>query len=122
MTRHSFWLSISINGSCVLEHLRIFLISKLRRSWSDEPPFEINEAAAKLGLNPNDALLLKLEKMDRLAGLLTHSLRINGTPRIVKRMLNVIRMRSSVARHRQMALDESNIAKLALFERCTSED
>jgi predicted KAP-like P-loop ATPase len=60
--------------------------------------------------------------MDRLAGLMAHSLRINGNPRIVKRMLNVIRMRASVARHREMALDESVIAKLALFERCTSEE
>jgi predicted KAP-like P-loop ATPase len=59
--------------------------------------------------------------MDRLAGLLAHSKQVNGNPRIVKRLLNVVRMRVSVARRRGMALDESIIAKLALFERCTDE-
>lgn len=105
-----------------VEDLRKFLILKLRKSWSDEPPFEVKEVAAKLGLAPGDDLIRTLETMDRLAGLLAHSLRINGNPRIVKRMLNVIRMRAWVARRREMALDESIIAKLALFERCTSED
>ena len=47
-----------------------------------------------------------------------YSAKVNGNPRIIKRMLNVVRMRASVARKRKMELDESVIAKLALFERC----
>jgi hypothetical protein len=34
-------------------------------------------------------------------------------------MMNVVRMRASVAKRREMNLDEAVIAKLALFERCT---
>ncbi|WFU04521.1 P-loop NTPase fold protein (plasmid) [Rhizobium sp. CB3171] len=105
-----------------VEDLRKFLIEKLRRSWSDEPPFDVKQALAKLAVPDGHELRNSLETMDRLAGILAHSMQVNGNPRIVKRMLNVIRMRASVARRRGMALDESIIAKLALFERCTSED
>ncbi|WP_298820401.1 P-loop NTPase fold protein [uncultured Roseibium sp.] len=104
-----------------VEVLREFLIEKLRRSWSDEPYFEIDQVALKLGLPAGHELLGTLETMDRLAGLLAHSKQVNGNPRIVKRLLNVVRMRVAVARRRGMALDESIIAKLALFERCTDE-
>lgn len=104
-----------------VEVLREFLIEKLRRSWSDEPYFEIEQVALKLGLPAGHELLGTLETMDRLAGLLAHSKQVNGNPRIVKRLLNVVRMRVAVARRRGMALDESIIAKLALFERCTDE-
>lgn len=105
-----------------IEALRKFLIDKLRRSWSDEAPFSVEEALTRLGLPRGAELEGSLETMDRLAGILAHSIQVNGNPRIVKRMLNVIRMRVSVAKRRGMALDESVIAKLALFERCTSED
>ena len=105
-----------------IEALRTFLIEKLRRSWSDEPPFDVGQAAAKLDLSANHELRATLQTMDRLADLLAHSNQVNGNPRIVKRLLNVVRMRVSVARRRGMALDESIIAKLALFERCTGED
>ncbi|NKK72484.1 NTPase KAP [Rhizobium leguminosarum bv. viciae] len=105
-----------------IEDLRKFLIDKLRRSWSDEAPFSVEEVLTRLGLPRGAELEGSLETMDRLAGILAHSIQVNGNPRIVKRMLNVIRMRVSVAKRRGMALDESVIAKLALFERCTSED
>lgn len=51
--------------------------------------------------------------------MLAQSAKVNGNPRIVKRMMNVVRMRASVAKRRTMNLDEAVIAKLALFERCT---
>ncbi|WP_417425943.1 KAP family P-loop NTPase fold protein [Hoeflea sp.] len=105
-----------------VEALRAFLIEKLRRSWSDEPPFEVNQAADQLGIATSHKLRGTLQTMDRLAGLLAHSKQVNGNPRIVKRLLNVVGMRASVARRRGMALDESIIAKLALFERCTDEN
>jgi len=56
-----------------------------------------------------------------MAPLLAKASRVSGNPRIVKRLLNVVRMRSSIARKRLMPLDDAIIAKLALFERCTDE-
>lgn len=104
-----------------VELLREFLVNKLRRSWSDEPPFDVDQAATKLGIAAGHPLRGTLETLDRLAGLLAHSKQVNGNPRIVKRLLNVVRIRVAVARRRGMVLDESIIAKLALFERCTDE-
>jgi len=60
----------------------------------------------------------------RLAPMLANSRRISGNPRIVKRLLNTIWMRSSVAQKRGMpnAIDKALIAKIALFERCSSDN
>jgi hypothetical protein len=43
---------------------------------------------------------------------------VDGNPRIVKRMLNVVRLRSRIAERRKMPVDEQMVAKFALFERC----
>ena len=106
-------------GEDVVEELRITLIDRLRRSWSDEPPITVDEVAAILKLSPSHAVLGNLDTMDLVANQLAYAERVQGNPRIVKRLLNVIRMRAAVARRRKMPLDESLIAKLALFERCT---
>lgn len=60
----------------------------------------------------------------RLAPMLANSRRISGNPRIVKRLLNTIWMRSSVAQKRGMpnAVDKALIAKIALFERCAGSN
>lgn len=60
----------------------------------------------------------------RLAPMLATSRRISGNPRIVKRLLNTIWIRSSVAQKRGMpkAVDKTLIAKIALFERCTGDN
>ncbi|RWR05302.1 KAP family P-loop NTPase fold protein [Paenirhodobacter populi] len=116
-----FMLAASQGGLdiSVVEELRIALIERLRRSWSDEPPITIEEVAAILKLPPNHAVLRNLDTMDLVASQLAYAERVQGNPRIVKRLLNVIRMRAAVARRRKMPLDEGLIAKLALFERCT---
>jgi predicted KAP-like P-loop ATPase len=107
-----------LNGE-VVEKLRVTLIERLRRSWSDEPPITVEEVAAILQLPPSHDVLRNLDTMDQVASQLAYAERVQGNPRIVKRLLNVIRMRAAVARRRKMPLDEGLIAKLALFERCT---
>lgn len=116
-----FMLAASQGGLSegVVEKLRVTLIDRLRRSWSDEPPITVEEVATILELLPSHAVLGNLDTMDLVANQLAYAERVQGNPRIVKRLLNVIRMRAAVARRRKMPLDESLIAKLALFERCT---
>ena len=60
----------------------------------------------------------------RLAPMLATSRKVSGNPRIVKRLLNTIWMRSAIAHKRNMptAIDKALIAKIALFERCTSDN
>lgn len=102
-----------------VEKLRLYLIGQLRMSWKSEGMFSVDDVIRTLGVQGHDALRQSLEMADRMAPMLAHSSRVLGNPRIVKRMLNVVRMRMSVARKRSMPLDEAVIAKLALFERCT---
>lgn len=102
-----------------LEDLRSFLIDQLRQAWKPDAKFGVAEAIEILKPEDPTALSASLELADRMAPLLAYSAKVSGNPRIIKRMLNVVRMRSSVARKRKMELDESIIAKLALFERCT---
>lgn len=102
-----------------LEALRQFLVGRLRQSWSDTPGFSVDQALASLGLDKNDPFRSGLEQADALAPLLALSTRVRGNPRTIKRLLNVVRMRTTVAKKRGMPLDESVIAKLVLFERCT---
>jgi predicted KAP-like P-loop ATPase len=100
------------------EKLRGFLIDRLRRSWTQDEPFKIDDLLKTVGKQGDDALRRSLEMGDRMAPLLAHSERVLGNPRIVKRLMNVVRMRAAIARKRSMPLDEAIIAKLALFERC----
>lgn len=106
------------------EKLRVFLIEKLQKSWSEDGAFAVDDVLAQLAFEKTEnssAAATDLETMDRLAPMLAFSSRINGNPRIVKRMLNVVRMRSRVAKLRGMTLGEPLISKLALFERCTND-
>ncbi|MDH2327248.1 P-loop NTPase fold protein [Cereibacter sp. SYSU M97828] len=102
-----------------VEELRRALIEKLRRSWSNDAPVKVEEVSKILGIRVGDPLRRTLDTMDTIAGQLAYAERVQGNPRIVKRLLNVIRMRSAVATRRRMPFDDALIAKLALFERCT---
>jgi len=100
------------------EKLRAFLIERLRRSWTHDQPFSIDDALESVGKKDDADLRRALDMADRMAPLLAHAAHVQGNPRIVKRLLNVVRMRASIAAKRKMPLDEAIIAKLALFERC----
>lgn len=106
------------NDAELREKLRTFLIERLRRSWTQDEPFKIDDLLKTIGKQGDDELRGSLEMGDRMAPLLAHSERVLGNPRIVKRLMNVVRMRAAIARKRNMPLDEAIIAKLALFERC----
>jgi predicted KAP-like P-loop ATPase len=98
--------------------LRAFLIEDLRHSWKDGDGYDVDKVMDLLGSGDAE-LRTHIELGLRMAPMLAQSARVNGNPRIVKRMMNVVRMRASVAKRRTMNLDEAVIAKLALFERCT---
>jgi predicted KAP-like P-loop ATPase len=101
------------------EKLRLYLIDKLQQSWKDDNDFKIDEVLSLVGRLEDIELRRALTMADRMSPMLAYSARVQGNPRIVKRLLNVVRMRTAIARKRKMPLDEAVIAKLALFERCT---
>lgn len=103
-----------------VEELREALEDNLRKAWKDEP-VSTERALAILG---NDLPIEVKEAFpiaDRMAPMLANSASVLGNPRIVKRMLNVVRMRVRVAKLREMPVNEALIAKIALFERCMDE-
>ena len=105
----------------ILEKLRSELERSLQKSWQ-EAPIE-KETALALIEKSEDATFIKMfELADRIAPILATSPFIQGNPRIVKRLLNVVKMRKKVADRRKISLDESIITKLVIFERCAGTD
>ncbi|MDP9154681.1 MAG: P-loop NTPase fold protein [Pseudomonadota bacterium] len=99
-----------------LEKLRARLETNLRLSWK-ESPLSIDDVLAVLG-EKGKSLRNSFDVADRMAALLANAPLVGGNPRIVKRMLNVVRLRSRIAERRGMPVDEQMVAKFALFERC----
>ncbi len=106
-----------------------FMQKSLKALWK-KPLISSEEVLVELG---NEYQLTNSRKQEiensyilasRLAPMLATSRRVSGNPRIVKRLLNTIWMRSSVAQKRGMpkAIDKALIAKVALFERCVSDN
>ncbi|OQX06610.1 MAG: KAP family P-loop domain protein [Desulfobulbaceae bacterium A2] len=100
-----------------LDVLRDELEKALQQSWKDDP-ISRQDALALTGEPEDGALARAFARADRIAPVLANSPIIHGNPRIVKRLLNVVKMRSQIARRRSMPLDEAVITKLVIFERC----
>lgn len=101
-----------------LSILRARLENNLRSSWKEQP-LSVADAIGFLGPAGKN-LAASLDIADRMAALLAKSTYVEGNPRIVKRLLNVVRLRARIAERRQMPVDEGMVAKFALFERCAS--
>ena len=67
-------------------------------------------------------LIARLDSAERLAPLMTSASQIAGNPRLIKRFLNALFIRMAVARAHSVAVDETVLAKLMLFERCGPQD
>lgn len=104
-----------------LANLRQFLETHLQQSWQDQS-LNPEQVAKTIEEQDNQALLSDFERANRIAPLLANSPNIHGNPRIVKRILNTIKMRTKIANKRQMPLDEAIITKLVIFERCVDSD
>lgn len=103
-----------------LDVLRSGIADLLQAAWKGEPPTAAS--AAKLVADPApQSLLATFEMAERMAPLLANASAISGNPRIIKRLLNTVRIRVRLAGVRHLAVDETVIAKLALFERCMGD-
>lgn len=103
--------------------VRDLLESSLRNSWR-EPAITIQDILRELtecDVENKNELERSLMMAERISPLLARSSEVKGNPRIVKRMLNTIKMRKKVADRRGMQLDEAVITKMVLFERCVGK-
>jgi len=100
-----------------LETIRCALEESLRLSWK-QPQITVDELLQDHAIEEHSELRSKFVVAEQLAPLLAESTNINGNPRIVKRLLNQVKMRKKTAHRRGMQLDEKTITKLVIFERC----
>ena len=99
------------------ETIRCALEESLRLSWK-QPQITVDELLQDHEIEKHSELRSKFVVAEQLAPLLAESTNINGNPRIVKRLLNQVKMRKKTAHRRGMQLDEKTITKLVIFERC----
>ncbi len=116
-----FALEHGVDGD-KLERLRIAFEQSLQSSWKEEGEVDKVRALQIVKASADDNVTDAFGLADRIAPILATSSSIHGNPRIVKRLLNVIKMRSRIAQHRRIPLDEGIITKLVIFERCAGAD
>lgn len=104
-----------------LEQLREALEISLQQSWTEDP-LTISDALQTIDESDDSQFAQAFSLADRISPILATSPIIHGNPRIVKRLLNVIRMRTKIADRRKMPLNESTITKMVIFERCAGAE
>jgi predicted KAP-like P-loop ATPase len=125
--RAYLFMLISIDMKLSLEsreNIQKRLEESLQNAWQEDP-VSIEQLVDELeDVDERYKGMLKNEFniATKIAPILTSSENIKGNPRIVKRMLNQVRMRKKVADRRNMQLDEALITKFVIFERCAGKD
>ena len=99
-----------------LEIVRKQVCQRLSESWKGHR-VDRKFVSELVGKCP-EALDANLGLADRLAPLMTTAKQISGNPRLIKRFLNTLAIRMSIARSQKVAVDEGALAKMLLFERC----
>lgn len=98
------------------ERIRAKVCEQLGKSWQGkrvDRPFiqSLNEGI-------KDELISKFELAERLSHIMVTNPKIMGNPRLIKRFLNAISIRKSIAKANGIDIDEKALTKLLLFERC----
>jgi predicted KAP-like P-loop ATPase len=113
---YMYSLFVALTAPGKLPAVQTRLLAALQGSWKGDS-FDKVEVANLAGDPPN--LLDNLAIADRLAPMMAWAPKIQGNPRIVKRLLNAVSLRHTLAAKRHMNVDFATLAKLAIFERCT---
>lgn len=99
----------------VKEKIRAAVCQQLRQTWQGK---RVDRAFVQsLHDDFPDELIGKLDTADRLAPLMTTASGIVGNPRLIKRFLNALAIRITIAKAQGVGVDEAVLAKLLLFER-----
>lgn len=93
------------------------ILEKLKESWNSGLTREtLNEAFGKEA----HLIAIELDTADQLAPLLATSVEISGNPRLIKRFLNNLMLRQTMAKAMGMTLPFAEFVKVQLLERCAS--
>ncbi len=104
----------------VKDQIRASVCKQLSGSWQGK---RVDRAFMQtLGIGFPGELIARFDTADRLAPIMTTASQIGGNPRLIKRFLNALSVRLSVANAHGITVDEAVLAKLLLFERCGSPE
>lgn len=91
------------------------IIKATKRSWAGGLTKKVIEGAYG---DTATKLALQIDLADQLANIMANSDHIAGNPRLIKRFLNNLIIRESVAKAQEMSVSFEELVKLQLFERC----
>ncbi len=116
----AYMMMMFIDNSTIAEshkdHLQMKICEQLGKAWQGSR-VDINFIKSACAVLTSE-LETKLELADRLAMLMTQAIGIAGNPRLIKRFMNTLSIRLSMARSQGITLKESVLVKTLLFERC----
>lgn len=106
------------------DEIRISLCKKLSKTWAGEniSRAEIMEAVGQKPVNADFENRVAL--VERLAPIMVRSKKIGGNPRLIKRFMNSLSIRETLARviHQSHETSEEVLAKILLLQRCGSNE
>jgi predicted KAP-like P-loop ATPase len=98
------------------ETVRVAVCKALGKTWRGE---RVDRAFMQtLSVQMPTSLIARLDSAERLAPIMTTATKISGNPRLIKRFLNSLSIRTAMARSQEVTVDEAVLAKMLLFERC----
>ena len=101
--------------SDIRDHIREQVCSQLQRSWQGD---RVDRAFMDtLHADYPPELTARFETAERLAPIMTSASGIVGNPRLIKRFLNALSIRTSIAHAQGVSVDEAVLAKMLLLER-----
>jgi predicted KAP-like P-loop ATPase len=116
----AYMMLLYIENSSLLpeerEKLRAGVSDQLSKTWQGKR-VDLKFLRELNGSLPDD-LIARLDAADRLAPLMTSAVGISGNPRLIKRFLNALSIRMAMSKAQGVGVDEAELAKVLLFERC----
>lgn len=91
------------------------IVSAIKKSWAGGLTKKVIENAYG---DAASKLAVQIDLADQLANIMATSDHIAGNPRLIKRFLNNLIIRESVAKAQEMSVSFEELVKLQLFERC----
>ena len=91
------------------------IVSAIKKSWAGGLTKKVIEDAYD---EASTKLAVQIDLADQLANIMATSDHIAGNPRLIKRFLNNLIIRESVAKAQEMSVSFEELVKLQLFERC----
>ena len=93
------------------------IIEAIKKPWTDG----LTEKAIREAYgNAGPELVKYIELAEQLAHIMATSSHIAGNPRLIKRFLNDLIIRNSIAETQKMSVNFEDLVKIQLFERCAS--